>query len=450
MGKPLSITGTLALLLARGLGAQEPVRVPEPKGVFEVGFEERIRSEEYDDIIDHDAANPSDSRNYYRFRTRAWITANPTPDLEISAGFCNENRKLVRPDAAINAREIFFDTLYLDYRFSKAWSIRVGRQNLMRGEGFVLFDGGSGDGSRTAYFNALDLTFAWSRSTLEFMAISDPSKDKYLPRINEAKAPESPQRLNEWDERALGLYYTNRERPGTTLEAYTFLKTETHDYRPMTNPQFQPDRRIATLGSRLVQEFRDGWSVNGEFAWQWGKQDGRPGTLEGPRDIEAWGGYGRVKKALDVPWKPVLSAGYIALSGQDPDSGRITAWDPIFSRWPRWSELYVYSQIPEKGVAYATNTGLLEAELRLRPSDPLELRATWYRMKAMEAPLPGGTFGEGRKRGELLELRADYRFNSQFKGHVLYEHLAPGSFYAGQAAGHFLRFEISYLFKTRL
>jgi hypothetical protein len=100
-------------------------------------------------------------------------------------------------------------------------------------------------------------------------------------------------------------------------------------------------------------------------------------------------------------------------------------------------------------VAYASNLGMGEAELRLRPSDPLELRATWYRMKAMEAPLPGGTFGQGRNRGEILELRADYRFSPQFKGHVLYEHLAPGSFYAGQAAGHFLRFEISYLFKTR-
>ncbi len=446
MGKLLTITGTAALLASAGLAAQG---VPETNGLFEVGFEERVRSEEYDDIIDHDAANPSDSRSFYRFRTRAWITANPTPDLEISAGICNENRKLVRPDAAINAREIFFDTLYLDYRFSKAWSVRVGRQNLMRGEGFLLFDGSSGDGSRTAYFNALDLTYAWSRSTLEFMAISDPSKDNCLPRINEAKASEGPQRLNEWDEQALGLYYTGREWTGTTLEAYYFLKTETNDYRPMTNPLFQPDRRISTLGSRVNQEFRDGWSVNGEFTYQWGNQEGRPGTTEGSRDIAAWGGYGRFKKALDTPWTPILSVGYIALSGQDPNSGRITAWDPLFSRWPRWSELYVYSEIPEKGVAYTSNTGMWEAELRLRPSVPLELRATWYRMKALESPTPGGTFGQGRNRGDILQFRADYRFSPQFKGHVLYEHLAPGDFYAGQASGHFLRFELSYLFKTR-
>lgn len=443
------LAGAAALAISTALPAQVPPRSAQDKGTWEVGFEERVRSEEYEDIIDHDSANPSDSRNFYRFRTRAWITLDPHPDLEIAAGLCNENRKLVRPDAAINAREIFFDTLYLDYRFARGWSVRVGRQNLQRGEGFVLFDGSSGDGSRTAYFNAIDLTRTWGRSTLEFLAISDPSKDQYLPRINEAKAPEGPLRLNEWDERALGLYYTNREWTGTVVEGYTFLKTETHDYRPVTNPQFQPDRRIQTLGGRVARDLPQGWSVSGEAALQRGKQDGRPGTGEASRDIAAWGGYARLRKNLDVPWNPTLSAGYIALSGQDPDSGKITAWDPLFSRWPHWSELYVYSQIPENGVAYATNLGMWELEARCHPAPPLDLRATWYRMSALERPVPGGSFGRGRDRGDLLELRADYRFSPQFKGHVLYEHLTPGNFYSGQASGHFLRFEISWLFKTR-
>lgn len=447
---PPALAAALVLVLARapGLAAQEALK---PEGLFEVGFEERVRSEDYDNLIDHDEARP-DFSHYYRFRSRAWVTARPASGLEISVGLSHENRKIARPDRAYNGREVFFDTCYLDYRFSKAWSVRVGRQNLQRGEGFILFDGGALDGSRSAYFNALDLTFAWSRSRLEFLAISDPGKDRYLPRIQEASGPgEAPQRLNERDEQALGLYYTGQEWTGTTLEAYGFLKTETNDARPVTHPQFQADRRILTLGSRAVREFRNGWSASGEFACQWGTQDGRPGTAEASKPIAAWGGYARVKKVVDAPWKPSFSVAYIGLSGQAPHSSRITAWDPLFSRWPRWSELYIYSEVPEKGVAYATNTGMWEAEARLAPSKALELRATWYRMAAREAAgiAPGTIFGTGRDRGDILQFRADYAFCPALKGHVLYEHLAPGDFYAGRDGGHFLRCELAYQFKAR-
>ena len=57
--------------------------------------------------------------------------------------------------------EVVFESLYLDFKrvFVKGLSLRVGRQNLMRGEGFLLFEGNSGDGSRTTYFNAIDLAY---------------------------------------------------------------------------------------------------------------------------------------------------------------------------------------------------------------------------------------------------------------------------------------------------
>lgn len=68
---------------------------------------------------------------------------------------------------------------------------------------------------------------------------------------------------------------------------------------------------------------------------------------------------------------------------------------------------------------------------------------------AKQSAPTGAVFGKGKDRGDLLELRADYRFSPAFKGHILYEHLAPGSFYAGQSSGHFLRFELSWLFTAR-
>ncbi|MBI1752796.1 MAG: alginate export family protein [Acidobacteria bacterium] len=425
-------------------------QTPPSDSKYEFGFEERVRSEDWDNIADHNNAK-ADYRTHYRFRTRAWLTANLTKDLELSAGLCSENRKTTRPENfRYNGREVVFDTLYLDYTFSPAFSVRVGRQNLMRGEGFVLFDGSSGDGSRTTYFNAIDATFTWSKSKLEFLVISDPKEDK-LPVVNEIKNPAEKVLLNEWDEQGLGLYYTGREIPGTSLEGYYFYKTEKKDYRAVTSPALQPDRRIHTLGGRVVQDLQGGWTLSAEAAGQQGTQDARPGTLDHARDISAWGGYARTKKTFEGGWKPSVSLAYIAQSGQDRSSDKITAWDPIFSRWPKWSEFYVISVAPEKAIGYATNNSMWEAEFKCSPTKALDLRATLYKMAAMEAPAaaPGPIFSNGKDRGLLWQTRADYRFSPSLKGHVLYEHFTPGSFYSGDDSGHFLRFEFSYTFKTR-
>ncbi len=415
---------------------------------FEFGFEARLRSEDWDNITDHTDTR-ADYRTHYRFRTRAWLTANLTKDLEISVGLCSENRKTTRPENfRYNGREVVFDTLYLDYTFSPAFSVRVGRQNLFRGEGFVLFDGSSGDGSRTTYFNAIDATYAWSKSKLEFLVISDPKEDD-LPVINEIKTPAEKILLNEWDEQGLGLYYTGKEIPGTSLEGYYFYKTEKKDFRATNHPLFQPDRRLHTLGGRIVQDVRGGWTLSAEVAGQQGTQDERPNTLEDAKDIRAWGGYARVKKGFEAGWKPSVSVAYIAQSGQDPTSDKITAWDPIFSRWPKWSEFYVISVAPEKAIGYSNNNSMWEAEFKCSPTKALDLRATFYKMAALErlAVTPGPIFSTGKERGNLWQARADYRFGPSLKGHALYENFEPGNLYSGTDSGHFLRFEFTYTFK---
>ena len=217
-----------------------------------------------------------------------------------------------------------------------------------------------------------------------------------------------------------------------------------------------PHWSINTVGSRLVKGLGDGWSVNGEFAYQWGKQDGYTVSTYATRDayqsrdIGAWGGYAKVKKAFDPAWKPSVSLGYIGLSGDKPGTSKDEAWDPLFSRWPKWSELFVVTQINEKGVSYWTNTAMWELEFRCSPASFLDLRGTYYKMSAYQAPYaPGAILGTGKGRGDLWEVRADYKIGPSVKGHLVYEHLAPGDFYAKQDAAFFLRFEIGYTFKAK-
>lgn len=404
------------------------------------GFEERVRSEDWDDIIDHDVTR-MDARTHYRFRTRLWGQLQKA-GWSFAAGLNNENRETTRPgNYPYNGREVFFETLNLGYRFSKEWAFTLGRQNLMRGEGFILMDGTPGDGSRSLYFNALDLVWTPRDAKLELMAIANPSKDKYLPVLNKIENP-TENRLVEWDEKAIGLYYTQNLGQGSQGEAYYFYKSES---MLETKPKFMRDRRFHTLGGRLLQPLGEGWSLAMEAAGQQGNI--RAQDAEGARDIEAWGGYARLKKAFEASWNPSLSLGYIGLSGQDPRStGQSTAWQPLFARWPKWGELYIYSQIPETRVAHWTNTAMWELEFKCKPSAKWDLRATYYKMAAYQplAAAPGDTFSTGENRGDVWQARVDFQPIQSLKTHFLYEYLKPGNAYHGRDGGYFMRFDVSW------
>jgi hypothetical protein len=444
--RSLSILG----LGAGSLLAQAPAAFWEPAAGprFEVGFQERVRSESWDNLTDHRAAT-ADFRTQYRFRTRLWTVVPLAPGLSFSAGLVNENRKLARPDQAVNGREVAFDTFHLDWRLGGGWSLRAGRQNLMRGDGFVLFDGSALDGSRSAYLNAVDL--AWSRggATVELLAISDPFKDRYLPRLNEAASPKERQLLNERDEAALGVYATWRSG-GHDLQAYAFHKTERRDVRSVVDPAFQPDRRVETLGARLAEALGAGVALTAEGALQSGWEEARPGSPGPGSRIRAWGAQARLVKAFELPARPDLALGWVGLSGDDPATAAREGWDPLFSRWPKWSELYVYSQVPEAGVATWSNLRMAEATVQAHPTKALDLRASLFWMRAFRpATDRGPLFTPGLGRGRLLELRADLKLSDQWQGHALYERLDPGTFYAGPDAGRFFRVEAVYTFRAR-
>ena len=425
----LALALAAACLCARA--ADTAKEKPPPPPSFVLGFEERFRSENWDDLIDWDNER-ADTLRQVRFRSRLWAGVPLGSHITFQVSLNNETRKISKPDTRVPlGRDHCRDLLFLDVRFSPSISLRAGRQNLTRGEGFILADGTPGDGSRTFYFNALDAAFKLPSGTLELMAICDPYRDIYLPQFNDRDRT-----LIEWDEQALGAYYTGRPLGETTLEGYYFYKIETRDRRAVTNPQYQPERRLSTLGARVVHPLGHGWSITGEVARQWGRQ--HPDT-----DITAWGGYVYAKKKLDLPWQPTATAGFWGLGGDDPATPANEGWDPLFSRWPKWSDGYVYSLTPEEGVGYWTNLGMGQAEITLTPRKPFTLRGTYFYMWAWH-PFPGNpaTFGPGTGRGHMLQARLDFTTGKTFKGHLEYETMLPGAFYRGDDRGWFLRFEI--------
>jgi len=460
--KVRSRRSSLALALAMALGAgaatrasaqtptismpaQAPTTLPpagqsQPAGGrpwAEIGFEHRFRWENWSNVTDYDEAR-DDRRNQFRFRTRLWVRAPLRDNLEVYAGLNNESRSITTPNQPTVLDEIFFEHLYVDWRIDGRHSLRVGRQNLMRGEGFAIYDANPLDGSRSAYFNALLFTRSFApTSKIELMAVVNPYRDRFLPRIKDRQKP-----LIEWDEQALGAYFTEQRLSRTEIEAYFLHKTERNDYRGTTHPQYHPDRSLEIAGGRAVRQLGGGYSLTGELAGEWGRLAG------GSVPIRAWGGYAYARKAWTSAWKPAVQAGYVAMSGDDPATATIEEWHPVFARWPKWSELLIYALAQERGPAYWTNLGMFQAEFTASPAKPVGLRITYYKLRAFH-PFAGSPsiFGAGTDRGHLLQARLDFTLHASLRGHVLYEGLWPGDFTRHESRSHFFRTELIYTFR---
>lgn len=425
----------LLLVLAAALPAQKAERV------FEYGFEQRVRNEDWNNIFDYrDAAD--DRHGQIRYRTRLWMKAPVNNNVTFHVGLVQETNQVFQPRTPTHMDEAVFETAYVDVKrlFVKGLSLRLGRQNLLKGEGFLFLEGNPWDGSRAIYSNAAVLGYERGKGKIEFIGIFNPRTDRLLPRINDKH-----RQLVEWNESALGVYYTDHHLRKTDLEAYTFYKREWGDPRVRTHAQFQADRYVYTTGARAVHQLPRAFSLTGEFAGQWGSQRPR-------RDIRAWGGYGYLKRTFGARKAHYASFGYYGLSGSNPATPNVIGnWDPLFARWPKWSEGYIYTQFKELGVAYWSNIGMWQGEGVYAPWKPLSLRGTYYFMHSYH-PYPGNPqmYGAGTGRGQEYQLRADLVVNRNWRGHILYENHLPGSFYAGKDPGYFFRMEVAYQFSGRV
>ena len=218
---------------------------------FKVSFSERFRFVSWDNAVDLDASQ--DSRNTFtRHRTGLMVAWTPLSRLELGVKLTNEFRYYFVPEGRdFTLHEVFFDNLYVDWvrPGDLPLGLKLGRQNIMLGEGFVVMDGHPLDGSRSAYFNAVRMdVFLPQQNRLIVFYTYVPETDDLLPVLNDQDQP-----LLEQPEEGIGIYYSG-QRANTGMEAYvirkTIRRTEAHPVRS----------RINTLGGRMVYPLGRGFS----------------------------------------------------------------------------------------------------------------------------------------------------------------------------------------------
>ena len=394
------------------------------------GFSERIRWVRFDNIIDLNKKE-DDKNNFFRFRTSLWGDSELWRGCKLYLKFTNEFRKYHSPEVEFTWDEIFIDNLYLEWKnlLGSLWSAKIGRQDLFYGDGLVIMDGGPLDGSRSIYFNSAKLSWGDSILGLDFIGIQNTQKDKYLPVINNKN-----KKLVEQEEKCWGVIYRRGYSREQTFEAYYLWKREKTEFNSYTH----------TYGAKTRGLMARDLTYTGEFAYQTGKLK--------DRERRAYGGEFNFTKVFRTKYSPLIKSGYIHLTGDKEGTDRFEGWNPLFSRWPKWSELYIYTLIEEDKTAYWTNLKAYWFGLSLILTKNSILDFKYYNLSTDEKASPEkiGFISTGKKRGDLYQLKLNIIINQKISGHLLWERFKPGSYYFdGAEEADFIRFEFFYNYSSK-
>ena len=393
-------------------------------------FVERFRFEAWDNAVSLDDT-AGDGVAYSRNRTTLGLNWRAAKNFEILVKVTNEFRVYLAPkDRAFNWHELFFDNLYVKWTIPGRlpFTITAGRQDINLGEGFVIADGTPGDGSRSYYFNAFRVDADLRKNhKLIFFLHAQKTTDRYLPMINER-----PQPLAEQPENALAFYYSGAFGKAK-IDAYAVRKTtEGTELFPVAG-------RIDTFGLRAQVPILRPLMLTAEGAVQTGHC--------GDAGRAAFGGIAHLDYDIAgaLPLLKTVVLGGIYLSGDSLGTEKIEGWDPIFSRWPKWSESFIYTFTRESRLSYWSNLTSLYGSISLDFGSRSDGLLMLQRMGAIEAQpgvFPGGT---GLGRGTLLKGRLNYKISKFLTGRVIWEHFIPGSFYfPGAASYNWLQFEMIF------
>ena len=399
---------------------------------FRLTFSERARMTTIGEASTLDHYAPITT--FTRWRTYFGAYYNPSRHFEFRAELGNEARLYLTPPTAKTAvNEIFFNQLYVDWRDIADLPIDlcVGRQNIKFDEGFMMVDGNPMVGSRSDYFNAAKATFRFDeRNCLTALFVYNPHRDKLLPVINEGDHYKS---LEEQTNNGAALYYQAQLSP-VDLSAYYFYKNY---FKTAT----LPDAETHALGARVnVALPGNDFHFISEFAYEFGKV--------ADRNRRAWGGYSRLEYNIGryLYVLDQLSVGSVYMSGDDPTTPTIEGFDPMWNRWTRWSEGYIYTLAAETGkISYWSNLASINAGFKASLAPNVSLNANYMHLFAMHNPGTAFTSGGGKTRGDLYTARISYQINPHWSGHLHYEHFNPGNYYfRGADNFNWVRFELMY------
>ncbi|MTW19951.1 alginate export family protein [Allochromatium palmeri] len=451
-------------LLAAGLGATLACSVvsaeqaEQSSGPFKWGADLRLRQVWIDNVgLNADSATAD--RNFERYRGRLWGSYSPDDQLEASARLIWEGRHYQDPAASSwpvagfetwYSGGLFFDQLKVDFKQigGSPLSLRLGRQDIVLGNGWLVLEGTPIDGSRTIYFDAARATYNLESlgTTLDLIYLDQSANTGRFPQPLNGTVEDQIEQY----ETGVILYGRNKSLiEGTDLDGYFIYKhnrpnltpgnIRVNNGAPFPSPSDSGD--IYAAGMRADSKLTSSWALRAETVYEWGTRN--------DRDLSAFGFNSRLTYSFNDALKNQLHADFEYLSGDDPDSAGDQAFDPLWGRWPQWSELMVYQWPLESRVGEATNLQRFNVGWISQVHPTTQLLVDYHALWADEqstrtAAQMVNLSGDGNFRGHLFAAWLKSKFSQHVSGHLVAEYLLPGDYYADnrQSDSFFVRAEV--------
>ena len=445
--------------------------IKNPAPWFSWGADMRVRNEYFDNAITLNDGAVRHEQDYFRFRERIWASVMPITNVSVNARFSGEEREWMKPSYASQFN--FGEGLewrygILDNAYAK-WSnigglplsFSGGRQDVQFGDPlnwWLVADGTPADGSWTFFLDSLRACFDAKEIATKFdvVYIYQTSKpDQVIPTLGQSSDNKpTPYYLTEQDEQGVILYVSNKSLKNTQVDGYFIYK---RDDKQLANGD---NADIYTLGSKISGTPTPHTAYSVEGAYQFGsKQDGTVGAayVNSPTDwrtINAYGANGKMTYLFKDHYDNQVSLIGEFLSGDKPNTkGTDEMFDVLWGRWPRWSELYIYSYINET----SRKVGQMNNLIRFGPNwtiTPVKNTTFSASYNALFSPVdvptraasPGSFSDNGNFRGHYLQTVLKHKFNEHLSAHLWAEFVWMGDYYQQKDLMSFLRGEVLLTF----
>ncbi len=456
----------------------------DPTPWLHMGLDERLRieaGENWQTLDPEDNRGTDDRWMYERYRTRWWTKWALSDDISFNTRLVWEfrtwqdpehKRQFVNPPGGgenpfvthWNADEALLDWFNVNIRNLGGLPLTatIGRQDIIFGVGWLVLDASPLDGSRTiGLFDAARFTYDWADMSTKVDVIyanNAPQSDRWLKPINDQHRG-----LMEQREEAGILYLTNTSLKPIQLEGFFIYKQDKPIDDTLSNfPSIWAEKgEVYTFGAAVAGTTGDHWKYRAEAAYQTGRKAGdlpagRPNRLptDPPEDLSAWGTLDTLEYQFKDPHDNATHFTYEYASGDDPGTNKDERFDLLWGRWPRWSELMIYTWANETRVADNTNLHRFNVGHRIQINKQWQLTGDYHALFADQnsgatSPARLHLSNSEKFRGHLLTSWLRYKFSDQLYGHFLAEYFFnAGEYYEAPSDenAYFLRVNLEYIF----
>ena len=234
---------------------------------------------------------------------------------------CNEHRHyLHQEDADFDWDEVILDRASWTWSLAPDATLTIGRQDIIWDRGFLMLEGHPLDGSRSMYHNAARYTVEGRWGRLDVAAIRNPTHDPIVLVDDEYR------RLTDGDETALAARLA---RGGATC---TVIWKDEDD----------PDRVMPRLRTLTVAGGYDGDMGGARVVAELALQRQHGASVIGGDRSDRWALAMTTAASGEVGRRFRGEVGCFYYSGA---RGELAPFRTPWGRWPKWSDLYIYSLI---------------------------------------------------------------------------------------------------------